>query len=98
MKTILQFGFKNGVPEGVPVIDCRAIPNPYHASDDPKEVARIVRASKYFNALTMKACWALAHRDTIAIGCTHGVHRSGEVAKEVAKATGAKIEKYKNTY
>ena len=94
MKTIYQLSFKyNNFPKGVPVVDCRVIENPYKRYLTDKARMEAVRHDPKFNGLVEKAIEYLGANDEVVIACTHGKHRSGAVAEEVAKRVGAKIRK-----
>lgn len=81
-KKIIQFGYSVKVPEGIPLIDCRSIPNPYRVTD-PVAQRRAVRGHPDFQVKVWEALRALETSDVIGIGCGYGVHRSGEVVNEV---------------
>lgn len=92
-KRVVQFSFKlQGAPPGLPVVDCRIIPNPFaaHASDERRLAA--VRQDHRFESLVKRGVALLLLHDTIAVGCTWGKHRSGAVALEIATRTGAELE------
>lgn len=85
MKTILQFGYKKGIPTGVPLLDCRVIKNPYKVGVSEDVLKAQVRASPEFGKVVKQGFKLLTESDTIACGCLWGVHRSGAVAEELAK-------------
>ena len=93
MKVIQQFGFKFKSPIGA-VLDCRVLPNPFkHGVPDEVLIER-VRGLEGFNELVQKGVQLLAKHDEIYVGCAFGRHRSGAVAQEIARQTGAEIRKY----
>ena len=94
-KRIIQFGFKNIDKDklrGVPVLDCRVMVNPFvRGLSDDVMIAR-VRANPLFEEVVQIGLQLLAKHDTVFVGCLFGKHRSGAVAAELAKRTGATIE------
>ena len=96
MKLIHQFGFKHVIHadlENLPVLDCRVIPNPYNPRLTDEAAMQLVRDNKLFEQVVQEGLQLLAANDTIYCGCLFGKHRSGAVAQELAKRTGAKIVK-----
>jgi RNase adaptor protein for sRNA GlmZ degradation len=96
MKTIYQFGYRNSQPpEGFPTVDCRTIPNPWTRGDNASDEERKakVRLDPRFESLVDHGVSLLESWDLIAVGCVFGKHRSGAVADEIAKRTGAEIVK-----
>jgi RNase adaptor protein for sRNA GlmZ degradation len=99
MKRIIQFSFKyhGGNPcagDSVPMIDCRIIPNPWRRNDNATDAERIakVRQDPLFEELVLAGVNLLRRCDRIAVGCLFGKHRSGAVAAEIARRTGAVVE------
>lgn len=79
-KKIIQFGYNVRVPEGIPLVDCRVIANPYPKFAHDQVAARhAVRTDPAFPGLVDQAEKLLAENDVIGIGCGYGVHRSGTV-------------------
>jgi RNase adaptor protein for sRNA GlmZ degradation len=95
MKQIVQFSYKldGGPPAGMPVIDCRVIANPYSKASTDAARIELVEKHPAFPVLVETGVELLALRNTIAVGCTWGRHRSGAVARAIAARTGAKIER-----
>ncbi len=94
MKVIYQLSFKlDNLPKGVPIVDCRVIRNPFKRFLTDKARKEAVRNDRKFNDLVEKAITLLQENDEIVIACTHGRHRSGAIAEEVALRTNAKIRK-----
>lgn len=90
---IIQFGFKKyAAPKGAGVVDCRVIPNPWLASRSDKTLRKLVEADPQFEGLVVKGVELLAQHGEVYIGCLYGKHRSGAVAQEVARRTGAEIK------
>jgi len=82
---IIQFGYNVKVPEGIPLVDCRHIPNPYPKFAHDKVAARYyVRSSPHFEGCVQRVL-LLANEEhpVIGVGCAYGVHRSGFVVEEV---------------
>jgi RNase adaptor protein for sRNA GlmZ degradation len=97
VKRIFQFGYAKGAPAGVPLVDCRRIPNPFRLAESEREP--FVRSHPLFPVIVAEALRLLSEADAIGIGCTYGVHRSGVVAREVAarlseRGITASIERY----
>lgn len=92
MKQIIQFGFSvHPVPDGVPIVDCRPLPNPHKEPDRVKQ-RWIVRTHPLFKHLVEQALQLLATHDKIGIGCAYGIHRSGMVAEEVERRFQGDVE------
>ncbi len=95
MKTIYQFGFRNGPPkeEWGPVFDCRSLPNPFKRGVPDVQLRALVAANPRFPGIVQEAVSTLGQPgvQSIAIGCLFGKHRSGAVADAVAKLIGARI-------
>ncbi len=83
VKRIVQFGYTKGAPEGIPLVDCRTIANPYRLPEGEKLLA--VRNDPEFAPKVEIAVQLLTREkaDVIGIGCSYGIHRSGAVAQEV---------------
>lgn len=90
---IIQFGYNKGVPKGMPVVDCRRIKNPFGRVKNDAEMEAWVRGDLYFERIVVEAVQLIASNQQVAIGCSYGRHRSLIVAEEVAKRTGAVIER-----
>lgn len=93
-KLIVQFGFKFATAEqlkGKNIVDCRVIQNPYVKGVSSELLKTQVRQSPEFMQLVALAIKRLSTEDEVYIGCTFGKHRSGAVAEEVAKHTGARL-------
>lgn len=85
MKTIIQFGYEVHVPpNGIPLIDCRVIPNPFGIKNELLRARAVLQHPK-FKELVLNGMAQLSLHDTIGVGCGWGVHRSGEVAKEIQR-------------
>jgi len=95
MKRVIQFSYKldGSPPEGVPVIDCRVIQNPYRQADTDAARIELVKKHSAFLVLVETGVGVLAVQDAIAVGCTWGRHRSGAVARAIATRTGATVER-----
>jgi len=86
MKTIYQLGFKlDLIPNNVPIVDCRVIPNPFRIDKSDAKIEREVRSHPSFEILVEKALKFLLMGDSIVIACQFGRHRSGVVTKEVSE-------------
>lgn len=95
-KSIVQFGYRTNPPPEVrekrmPVVDCRVIPNPFGRADSTEGRKAIVRKNPWFEPLVAAAVNILDTTDVVYIGCGYGRDRSGAVADEVARRTGAVI-------
>ena len=91
---IIQFGYKyQEPPVKAQVVDCRIIPNPWSPGISDVEAKHRVTSSGHFERLVARAVQLIAAGETVWIGCTFGRHRSGAVAEEVAKRTGAQIRR-----
>ena len=85
-KKILQFGYSVRVPEGIPLVDCRAIKNPYPRYKHDRAKAReAVRMDRFFMPIVQQASRLLEKHEIIAVGCGYGVHRSGFVIDELKR-------------
>jgi hypothetical protein len=85
-KKVIQFGFNIRVPEGIPLVDCRAIRNPYPRYKNDRAKAReAVRTDRFFMPIVQQASRLLEKHETIAVGCGYGVHRSGAVIDELKR-------------
>lgn len=94
MKTILQLSYKyDEFPKEVPVVDCRVINNPYHKNKSERAMMEAVVANPLFPKVVDSGVELLQTVDTIVVACAYGKHRSGTVARTIAKRTGAKIVK-----
>lgn len=95
MKRVIQFSYKldGGPPEGVPVIDCRVIQNPYRMANTDAARIELVEKHPAFPVLVEVGVGVLGVQDAIAVGCTWGRHRSGAVARAIAALTGATVER-----
>jgi RNase adaptor protein for sRNA GlmZ degradation len=92
-KKIVQFGYKwTDPPVDVPTIDCRVIQNPFVRGLSDAVLKARVRQHPKFMELVYTGIGLLQAYDTIAVGCAFGRHRSGAVAEEIAKHTGAVVE------
>lgn len=90
MKKVIQFGYNVRVPEGIPLVDCRVIKNPYPKFAHDRVAARhAVRSDPNFAGLVVQAEELLRKHDVIGIGCGYGVHRSGAVVEELEGLTGS---------
>lgn len=78
VKKIIQFGYNVKVPEGIPLVDCRVIPNPWNIGD-PVAQRHAVRNHPSFPGLVDEAEALLKSHPVIGVGCGYGVHRSGTV-------------------
>lgn len=95
MKTILQFGFKwmrtdsligkHGFGEDSPVVDCRVLKNPYSPSLSTDECMAMACMDPLFTRVVEEGLAGLSWSETIAVGCSYGKHRSGAVAREIAR-------------
>ena len=91
MKRIIQFGFSVRVPEGIPIVDCRAIVNPYSKFRHDKSTAALlkmremVRMDRFFMPCVQQASRLLEKHEVIGIGCGYGIHRSGAVIDELKR-------------
>jgi RNase adaptor protein for sRNA GlmZ degradation len=91
MKKILQFGYSVRVPEGIPLVDCRAIVNPYSRFRHDKstgallKMREMVRMDRFFMPIVQQAARLLEKHEVIGIGCGYGVHRSGAVIDELKR-------------
>ena len=84
MKKIIQFGYSVRVPEGIPLVDCRSISNPYPKyAHDFAAGRHMVRNDPHFQTCVDEAYALLQSHDVIGVGCGYGVHRSGEVVREI---------------
>ena len=93
-KIIHQFGFKwFQPPEGVAVLDCRILQNPFKRGTPDNILIETVRALDLFEVTVLGGMQLLAIHDEIYVGCAFGKHRSGAVSQELAKRTGAIIVK-----
>lgn len=93
-KTIKQFGYKfvdSANLRGLPVLDCRVIPNPFIRGVSDTFLKNKVREHPLFNTVVKEGLALLETHDTILVGCLFGKHRSGAVAEELSKITGAVI-------
>lgn len=89
---VVQFAYREGPPPpGIPVVDCRVIPNPWNKGKDPRARQRVVRADPRFEGLVREACDLLTRHSFVAVGCAYGRDRSSAVAEEVATRTQARI-------
>lgn len=96
-KVIKQFGFKHyNPPKDVPVLDCRVIKNPWVRGLPDAFMIETVRKHPLFESVVQKGVQLLTDNDEIYVGCLFGKHRSGAVAEEIAKRTGAQITKFKD--
>ena len=92
--TILQYSFKyDEIPDAAPIVDCRVIDNPYRKFKHEEDRYQAVRRSPKFESLVIKGVKLLQLTDIIVVACAYGKHRSGAVAEEIAKRTGATIVK-----
>lgn len=88
MRKVIQFGYNVKVPEGIPLVDCRVIPNPYPKyAHDPVAARYSVRTHEKFLTLVQTGIDLLKEHDVVGVGCGYGVHRSGTVVKEMEKLT-----------
>lgn len=86
MKKIIQFGYNVKVPEGIPLVDCQCLPNPYPKYAHDRVAARhFVRSAPEFEKLVTDAATLLTQHDVIGVGCGYGVHRSGTVVEELER-------------
>jgi RNase adaptor protein for sRNA GlmZ degradation len=94
-KVIVQFSYRNSssVPDGLPVVDCRSLPNPYQRYTKDEDLKNTVRQLPGFEGVVHHGMQLIAQHDIIYIGCAYGKHRSGAVAEELAARTGASIIK-----
>lgn len=84
MKRVVQFGFSVQVPDGIPLVDCREIRNPYpRYKNNPAMARETVRLDPNFMRTVQKALDLLRKHDVIGVGCGYGVHRSGTVVEEL---------------
>ena len=96
MKTIVQFSFKYATLDqlaGKCVVDCRVMTNPYKKHQSEEYLKNQVRKAPQFMQVVVEAVEALRNHDEVYVGCHYGKHRSGAVAEEVARLTGATITK-----
>jgi len=95
-KEIIQFAYKKHPEQnmwGLPTLDCRVIQNPF-VRGMPDEIAFArVRANPLFDSVVSKGVQLLSQHDKIYCGCLYGKHRSGAVATELSKKTGAVIKR-----
>jgi hypothetical protein len=95
-KTIYQFGSKfHDVPEGMPSIDCRGLPNPYKRGVSDEILRGMVKRLPGFDDLVAKGVEILKTNDNISVFCLFGKHRSAAVSSTIATLTGADIVKLK---
>ena len=95
-KVIVQFGFKFIDKErlyGIPVLDCRVLKNPFSKFLSDEAQKQIVRDNPHFKEVVDAGMQLLAKHDKIFVGCLYGKHRSGAVAEELARLTGASIKR-----
>jgi len=95
-KRIYQFGFKFFSPSALgwnPVVDCRIMRNPFRQGIPEDVLKADVRALPEFEGLVQYGMFHLNEVDVIYVGCLYGRHRSGAVAEEIAKRTGAVVQK-----
>lgn len=91
---INQFGIKNiAPPKGVPLVDCRVLPNPFQRGVSDSVLIQRVRALAGFEELVEKGVQLLAKHNEIYVFCLYGKHRSGAVSQEISARTGAVIKK-----
>ena len=96
-KIIHQFGVKYHPipkPEGMPYVDCRILPNPFVKGVSDAELKVRVTKLLGFDTLVQRGVKLLETNDEISIFCLFGKHRSGAVAEEEARLTGAKIKRF----
>jgi len=86
MKVIYQLSYKyDEFPEGVEVVDCRAIKNPYNSRLSNEQMIRIVRTDKRFEELVRDGVRKLKTNPSLVVACSYGKHRSRAVAEEIYK-------------
>jgi RNase adaptor protein for sRNA GlmZ degradation len=71
---IIAFGYEHGIPRADKVFDVRELT---HNTSDPEFLAKQQEITEYGREHA---------RETIAIGCKQGKHRSVELARRVASA------------
>lgn len=92
---IIQFGHNNcEVPIGIPLIDARVIPNPFHIKDLRARKAKVL-ADPMFSILVKEGVEHLQRYGTIGVGCGWGHDRSGAVAEEIRNQVGEHVQIHK---
>lgn len=94
-KRIIQFGFKHVSPTSMnwgPVLDCRTIKNPFYPGISDEEGKAKARLDPKFEGLVQEGVQLIAEHETLYVGCYGGKHRSGAVAEEIGKRTGAIVD------
>jgi len=90
---IIQFGYKLEVPKGIPLVDCRILPNPFRVQDDQQKRI-LVTNNRWFKTLVAEGVGLLKNYDTIGVGCAYGVHRSGMVVEAItAEVCGVEVQR-----
>lgn len=95
IKLVVQFGYiyNQPLPDNLPVIDCRVLPNVYKRGWTDAALKEEVRKLEGFPALVEAGLRLLDTHDQVWVGCLYGVHRSGAVAEELVRQTGGILRK-----
>lgn len=94
MTKIIQFGYKYVRPEqleGLPVLDCRVIPNPFQWGVADAVLIERVRTNPEFPKVVERGLQLIAEHGAVYVGCAYGKHRSGAVAQELASRVGGQV-------
>jgi RNase adaptor protein for sRNA GlmZ degradation len=97
MSTVFQFGFQrwphaHALP-ALWVVDCRTIENPKRKRENKtdEQLKQMVRENPLFEGLVQQGMRVLEQNTEVWVGCAWGKHRSGAVAEEIVRRTGADL-------
>lgn len=82
----MSFSFRNGVPDGYVVYDCRSLPNPHNVphlkplTGKDKQVQDFLLAHREATDMLLDALRDVNRGNRVAFGCVGGRHRSVAMA------------------
>lgn len=90
---IYVFSYRNSKIPKMPIVDCRGMQNPFSDKLTDEEKIENISQDPMFKVLVQMVVSVALYKD-VAVGCTHGKHRSVAVANEAAKLLATEWEYY----
>lgn len=82
---VIQFAFNQGIPSGVPILDCRDYMSRIYSKSATREHPR-------FEEAVRDGVRLVEEYDVVAVGCQQGKHRSVAIAAEIGARLGVEVE------